>query len=454
MPADETPALTPSDVVETVAGTVEVSSTGRLAPRLTWLLAWGTRGSLALTDQALFAGAQFALNIVLARWLVPAGYGAFAVAYSVYLLTSAVHSALLVEPMIVFGSGRYLEKRRSYLGIVLRGHWLLTAPAGLILFGVGLLVGRLYSQSVGHALCALGLALPLTLLADLTRRAFYIQMRPGRAAAGGAVYFCTLVALVWWLRAESVLTPAAAILAMGVAALLTAGLQLVWLHSQWSRKSGKMSAIGVASEHWGYGRWVLAAAVPSWTLLNLYYLVLPVWFGLKAAGALKAIMNLTMPATQSLIAFSVLMIPLFVRHLDGGGTRLVRQTVRRVTGICVAGAAVYLVVLWLFRVRIINLLYGGKYLEYAGLPVLLVGLVPLVIACTVTFGVALRAFERPDRLFWANVAASVLAVSFGLWLVATWGVLGAAAGYLASYGVFAGALWFFYQRLQSAASCG
>jgi len=458
MPADETPALTPSDTVETIAArprpVTEISWTGRLAPRLTWLLAWGTKGSLALADQALFAGAQFALNILLARWLTPEGYGAFAVAYAVFLLASGVHNALLVEPMIVFGSGRYLGTRRSYLGFVLRGHWLLTVPMGLILFGGGFLIGRLYSQPVGHALYALGFALPLTLLAELTRRAFYIEMRPGCAAAGGAVFFCTLLALVWGLRTEQVLTPGAAVLAMGAAALLAAGLQLVWLHPQGSHLSGKLSARSVASQHWVYGRWVLAAALPSWTLLNLYYLALPVWFGLKAAGALKAIMNLAMPATHSLIAVGMLIIPLLVRHRDRGGLGLLRQTVRRVTGVLVATAALYLVVLWLCRVQIINLLYAGKYLEYSGLPVLLVGLAPPVIACTVSLGGALRAFERPDRLFWANLAAGALAVSLGLWLTASWGVLGAVAGYLVSYGAFAGVLYFFYQRFRSAASCG
>jgi O-antigen/teichoic acid export membrane protein len=458
MQADENAALTSSNTVETIAApprpATAISWTGRLEPRLAWLLAWGTKGSLALTDQALFAGAQFALNILLARWLDPAGYGAFAVAYSVYLLASAVHSALLVEPMMVFGSGRYLEKRRSYLGIVLRGHWLLTASMGLILFGVGLLVGRLNSRPVGHALCALGVALPLMLLLWLTRRAFFIEMRPGRAAAGSAVYFCTLVASVWWLRGEQMLTSAAAILAMGVSSLLAAVLQLTWLGSQWSHALAKLSARKVASEHWGYGRWVLAAVFPSWTLLGLYYLVLPIWFGLGASGALKAIMNLAMPASHSLVAAGALILPLMVRHRDRGGFRLMRQTVWRVTALFVGGAGFYFLILWLFRVRIISLLYGGKYLEYSGLPVLLVGLVPLVTAGSVTFGAALSACERPDRVFWANVVASAFAVSLGLWMTADWGVLGAVAGYLASYMILVGVFWVIYRRLRPSGEPG
>jgi len=446
MHANETSALNAGETAQTMPGSVyveDVPCTGRLSVRLSWLLTWGAKGGLAVTDQALFAGAQFALNIMLARWLAPAAYGAFAVAYSVFLLVSAAHSALLVEPMMVFGSGKHLEREKKYIGMVLRGHWMLTVPTGLILLTVGFFVGPFYSQAVGRALIAVGVVLPLLLLPWLTRRAFYIELQPGRAAAGGVVFFGALVAVVVWLHAVQILSPATAILAMGVASLLAAGLHLAWLRPQWFHDSRSLAAKEVASEHWNYGRWVLAAVFPSWTLLNLYYLVLPAWFGLKEAGALKAVINLAMPATHSLIAFGALVLPLLVRHRDAGGLRLMRQTVRRITAVFIAGAALYFVFLWLFRMQILHLLYGGKFLEYSGLPVLLVGLVPMVVACSVTLGGALSACQQTDRVFWANIAASAFALTLGLWLTASWDVSGAVGGYLISYGVLVGTLGFF-----------
>ena len=440
----------PSDAVETAAtlpGTgPELPESGRLEA-LSWLFEWGARGSLAIADQALFVGAQFAVNILLARWLSAVEYGAFAVAYSVYLLASAAHNALLVEPMIVFGSGRYLENRKSYLRIVLRGHSLLMIPTGVLLFATGLVVERWNSPSVAYPLYALGLALPLTLLSDLARRACYVEMRPGRAAVGGATYFCSLLLFVCGLRSEEVLTPAIAILAMGAAALLTAGLQLAWFASHWPQDSAMLAAAEVASEHWAYGRWILAAALPSWTFPNLFYWVLPARFGLQEAGALKAILNLAMPATHALIAVGVLTIALFVRHRRAGRHQRIWQTARRITALFVLGAAVYFLILLFFRVPILRLLYGGRYLEYSGLPVLLAGLVPLVTALSVAAGVTLRALERPDRLFWANVVASVVAATVGLSLTVAWGAVGAIAGYVVSYAVCAAASWLFCRPL-------
>ena len=455
MPVHETPVLVSPDAAEMAAAQPralsEISRAEQLRSQLPWLLAWGAKGSLAMADQALFAGAQFVLNVLLARWLDPAGYGVFAVAYSVCLLAIAVHSALLVEPMVVFGSARYLEERGSYLAAVLRGHSLLMMPIACPLFAAGLAAGRWNSPTIGHSFYALGLALPLTLLSDLTRRAFYIEMRPGRAATGGAIYFASLMSLIYGLRTRHFLTPATAILAMGAAALLTASVQLSWLKSRWPPPSEVFSAKDVAFEHWEYGKWVLAAAFPSWTFPNLFYLVLPLRYGLKESGALKAIMNLAMPATHAMIALGVLTIALLVRHRNVGGLPLMRLTVRRITGLFVAAAVAYFVVLWLFRVPIIHVLYGRNYAEYSGLPVLLVALAPLVTAWSVSSGVALRSVERPDRLFWANLIAGAVAATLGLSLTVRWGVLGAIAGHLASYAVLAGALWFFYLRLATVA---
>lgn len=455
MQSDESSVLTGSVTVESVGSPLRtgVSGARRFAPSLVCLAKWGTKGAFALIDQALFSGAQFALNILLARWLVPAEYGAFAVAYSVFLLVSAVHIALLIEPMLVFGSGKYMKLRHSYLGIVLRGHWLLTIFASIVVLVAGLLVGELSSRPVGNALCALSFSLPLVLLAWLTRRAFYVELQPGRAAAGGAVFFSTLLMVVWGLHLANLLTPATAILAMGAASSLAAGLHLMWLRPESFVGRAGLNRRDVGLEHWHYGRWVLAAVFPSWALLNIYYLVLPIWFGLKEAGALKAMMNLAMPAVHTLIAFSVLTIPLFVRHRERGGLPLVRQTARRVTGIFSCGALLYLAVIWFFRIPIIHILYGGKYSDYSGLPVLLIGLVPLVMALSIAVAVALRSFERPDLMFWANAAASVVALTLGLWLAANWGIVGAATGYLVAYAVLAGALWLFYTALQSERSC-
>jgi hypothetical protein len=83
---------------------------------------WLTKGFWAVSDQGLFSLSNFALNLLLARWLVPQDYGAFTVALSVFYLVGTFHGALLTEPMLVFAPSRYKGRFPEYLGALLYGH--------------------------------------------------------------------------------------------------------------------------------------------------------------------------------------------------------------------------------------------------------------------------------------------------------------------------------------------
>src|SRR3989441_2730697 len=88
--------------------------------------AWLGRGFSALADQGLFAGAGFATNVLLARWLPPENYGAYALALSIFLFISGFHNALVLEPMSVLGPASYGASLPTYLRTVLRLHFGLT----------------------------------------------------------------------------------------------------------------------------------------------------------------------------------------------------------------------------------------------------------------------------------------------------------------------------------------
>src|SRR5215475_911641 len=88
------------------------------------MMRWATKGGLAIIDQALISGSNFLVGILLARWLVPETYGAYALAFSVFLLLSFVSQALLFEPMAVFSGSQYQKSMRGYFRSVL---WIHTA---------------------------------------------------------------------------------------------------------------------------------------------------------------------------------------------------------------------------------------------------------------------------------------------------------------------------------------
>lgn len=409
---------------------------------------WAAKGGFAILDQVLFAGANFAVNILLARWLPPAEYGAFALAYSIFLLLGTFHTAIFTEPMLVFGPGKYRECFREYLGILLRGHFRLMIPGGLILVGAAFLFGRVYSASLEPALLGLAFAAPLILLLWLARKALYAQLRPGCAAAGGCLYLVLLLGSMAILRVEDWLSLGTAFIAIGIAASVASVFFMIILGPHWKTRGSNPSAQIVFSDHRRYGRWSAATAGIIWFPGNIYFILLPIWIGLEGAGALKALINLAMPVLQIISALSLILLPILVQDLKLRGARVMGKTMRSFFLLFLFGSMLYLAILWGLRDEIFRLLYAGKYMEYASWPVLLAGALPLGTCVTAALSNTLRALERPDLIFWCYLGSSIVALLAGIPLIADIGVAGALLGQLFS-SLAAGALmYWFYRKFQ------
>jgi O-antigen/teichoic acid export membrane protein len=142
-------------------------------------------------------------------------------------------------------------------------------------------------------------------------------------------------------------------------------------------------------------------------------------------------MNLLEPAFHLQVSLAMILIPSLVRA---------RETVafRRLAGLtlaaCLSSAVAYSLTLVFFQDWIVAWLYDGQYGEYAHL-LWLLALLPLAGAVGVTVSSVLRALERPNHVFWAQLVSTVLTLTVGLALLAWWGISGAAVGFLINWAV-------------------
>ena len=413
------------------------------------VLSVSSKAGLAVLGQALFAGSHFLVNVFLARWLSSAQYGAFALAFACFLLFSMLYSACIYEPMIVFGSSRYADSFQSYLALLIRCNLVMLAAVSVSMFAVSFLLGRLYSASVQQAFVALAVAAPFVLLTWLGRAGFYARLHPGGAAAGGAFYFCILIGVLFLLRKSNQLTPVTAFLGMGLAGLVSAAYLLVRLGFHWPLTPHGLTLRAVTGDHWRYGKWAVASAVVAWFPDNIYYAILPAMSGLEGSAALRALINLINPVLHTLAALSAVLIPTLVRHHDRSGIAGMSRTMRALVALLVPVSIAYTAVLFWFRSALFQAFYNGNYREYSGVPVLLVGTIPITGGVIMVLGAGLRAVERPDSVFWAYVAASLSTLCIGLPLAHMLGVVGAVAGMLVSSCVAAISLaWLYHRRAQ------
>jgi len=353
-----------------------------------------------------------------------------------------LHSALLTTPALVFGAGKYSERFPEYLGILLRGHFVLTLCGSALLVVAAFVLGRLYSAVLERALLALAIAAPFILLLWLLRRMFYARLDPRWASVGSGIYLVILLACAFTLRALGRLTSTTGFLAMAAASIITCVLLLAMLRPSWITSSSFIRS--VASDHWSYGKWVAAGAGPNWIMDNIYFIVLPAWLGLAEVGALKALLNLAQPALQTISALGILLTPILVRDRRAGGFGAMGTTMKLSLALFASGSVFYLALLWGFRFQIFYSVYGGKYSAYDSWPLLLVGLLPLAQSLPNVVGAALGALEQPKLGFWADSASAVVGLLLGVPLLLRLRVGGAVLGIALSYtmiGIFT--LWFF-----------
>jgi O-antigen/teichoic acid export membrane protein len=377
-------------------------------------LPWVAKGGLALLDFGLYSGSNFLLGILLARWMAPEQYGAYALVFSIFILVTFLYQALLLEPLSVFSGTTYSKNLRGYLKSNFWLHWGVSAVI-CVLMGATAVAAKVWWHSPASAMAFAGMtaATPFILIHALGRRSFYLKLSPGPAAFGSSFY-CVLVVsgsfLVFklgWLSAFS------AFLVMGFAALVGGVIMVFQLNAKLEPATAEMHLHETWKKHWEYGKWALGTCIVGWIPTYVYIPLVSKFSGLAVTAELRALMNLGGPVLQTYAALSMLFLPYAARVQGTEGRQGSTALTRKLTALFVAGAIAYWMVLIPLRRPLFQLLYAGKYMDASSL-------LPLFAAETVIWSAALgpaivlRAMEYPRSLFFANGAASVVAIVVGI----------------------------------------
>jgi len=395
------------------------------------VLRWTGKGSLAVVDQALFAGSNFLLSILLARWLTPAEYGAFAVGFSIFLLLSTFYTALIIEPMLVFGAGKYDTGFFKYMRSLISGHWIITAAVSFVLLIVSGVFWRLGNVQLAQALLGLVLSTPFILKVWLLRRAFYVHSEPFFSAVGGFLYLVLMTAGLYALYQAGALSPLTGFGVVGLVSALTGLFLQRMLDARIRLKDGPIESSMVVAEHWQYGKWMVATYGVVWLRDNIYYLILPLWLSLEASAALRAVMNFILPMVSFNTAIAIFLLPMFAKAYHSAGVRQLRKKMLLAGIFYFLCTVVYWLVLYCARGTLFNLFYGNGYSGYAHL-LGMAGSIPVILGVTQVFNNALRVMGCTEKIFWAYMLTGVLVLTFGTFLAARGGVSGAVLGMLIS----------------------
>jgi O-antigen/teichoic acid export membrane protein len=413
--------------------------------RLSGGLAWLGRVAAAVVDQGLVAGAGFMVNVLLARWLAPADYGAYTVAFSVFLFVSGFHNALVLEPMCVFGPSSYKSDLRAYLGKLVRLHFAICLLLASLL-GLGVAVSRHWIGSATFSDSALWgscLGIPCVLFFWLWRQAAYLELRPELAVRGAAVY--TLVTFVLMLAFHRLgwLSPFGAFALQATAALAASVLLIVLIWPHLSSRALPSPSPSILRRHWEYGRWAVVTAFVYWFSGGVSYVIAGLLLGMRDVAALRALQTFVLPFPQFITAVSRLLVPWASARFADRDAAATQRAIGRITLLFASAAFLSLASVWLFGKPLIDLMYKGRYIEFSYLLPLLA--VPVLFTAAAQGpAVALQAMRLPSEVSLAYAAAAAVNILAGVTLTHYWGLVGNVLGMSSASLAFLVVIWYRY----------
>lgn len=392
------------------------------------LMPWVSKGGLAILDQGLVSGSNFLISVLLARWLSPGQYGAYAIAFGIQVLLTVVYQALVLEPMSVYGGSSYRNSLRGYLGSLLWVHAVLSLAICIALATAALTAkGIARSEGLAGALAGITIASPFALAFGMARRGFYLELSPAKAALGAFVYSSFSVIGLYLLYHRGLLSAFSAFLLMGLAAFATTLYLFLRLRKELRPSNSAPSVREIWKRHWGYGRWALAGSIAGWIPAYIYYPVLTGFGNIVHSGQLKALMNLTQPMEQTKAALAMLLLPYAAGVHDREGRSSASSLAKRMTTISLGGAIAYWIVILPFDRPVFQLMYSGRYIEVAHLlPIVAFG--SIVWSAAYGPAIALRAMESPASVFVAFSLATGLSLLVGIPAAWRYGLSGAIWG--------------------------
>jgi O-antigen/teichoic acid export membrane protein len=386
---------------------------------------WLGRGAWAIADQGLFAGANFLLNVLMTRWLTATDYGAFTIGFTLLFLVGTIHAALLSEPMLVFGPGKYLPRIRAYLGGLICCHFLLVLPAAVCLAIAGFIFWTFGNKPLAIALIGFGINCPLVLLLWMARRASYMRLQPHKAAVAGAAYLVVLIGGLISCERRAALSLVSSLVIVGVGSLVAAGGLVASLRPDFGSVDRPLLR-DMTVEHFRFGRWGVGTGILFYMSGQSAYLLLAFFHGLDASASLRALMNFVTPMTLVTFAVATVAAPTLVGQQSMG----FRRNVTRLLILLIGGSILYWLAIGLLHRPLNRLAYGGRYAQDMWL-IWILGATLVGTACTDMLGVALRAREQPRQVFIAFAVSAAVALTLGVFAIWDWALLGAVVALVA-----------------------
>lgn len=383
----------------------------------------------AVIGQALLSAASLGVGLLLIRHSTDAQYGAYVLVINAVLLLTSLQSAFFGPAMVIrmtpldregrgaVVGGLYTEQRR-----LLR--WV--ATGGVLLVGVLALSGAISP----HAALIVGLGIAVAAAAmrrEFFRIALQAHQRASQVLRGDLLY----VLLLAGGAGMAVLTTVPVMLA-----LLTMSIAAVAAGTQLSRELRDSEAWhpagipGLLRQIAPGAAWAMAGAATHWLFSQGYSYIVAMTLDVAAVAAIATTRLLLMPVNLVSTGISSLMLPLTAGWLRDSSARSVLARLMQFCGLMIAGAGLYLVLMWSMRDWVFVHVLRKQFADRDSLLILWSLIVLLMLLRDQLLYLPL-ARGRFRELTLVSLAAAALSMAVTYWGMVGHGVTGALFGVIA-----------------------
>ena len=376
----------------------------------------------SFADQSTFSGANFAINILFARWMSVDNYGHFTMAYSVFLFWFFAVSALQLEPIAIFR-----HKEENGAGDFLTASLIATALLLVFLQLLFIPIYFLFFKAVdGFSPFPLFLACLGTGLFWTLRQFSYADNRPWMAFIQTASYAIGLLAAAIFTGKSEVRSTddGLLVLAEGAGIAVLAGLAIV-RHSLVRFTLKRAYAIMV--ENVKYGIWSLPSNIAAWLAANIFLITLPAYGNPEAGARLKTLLNILLPFQQFLAGISLLFMPILAKlHVSKNGLKFEKAS-KFLLIVGTSGGILMSIIMYFSGGKIYSFIYGGEYAKNSD--IIIMGLaLPVIMATISIFRIITRAANEPDKQFRAYLIGTLVVGSIAVPVGTAYGLTGSIVG--------------------------
>ena len=378
-------------------------------------------GSLALLDQIVVSGTNFATTLLLSNLCSQPEMGLFGLAWTIFGFQRTAQERMLSAPYMVFAH-RPEQNKSTWLGSSLYHQrvfgisctaiaWILAVvffitdrPAGMgpVMLALGLMSSFLLLRDHVRAVCSTHFTYHVSLMVDVATSALQL---------GGIALLYVCGALTIW----------SSILVLGAACLLPTAVWLWKKPQPYELSSDRYLQDWKTS--WGYSKWLVAARTIGISGLYLVPWIVAFLMDEAAVGTFTVCTNLAGFSLMFIMGINNFFAPRTISAFQTGGTAaLVRSLLETlVVFSTILGAVTTLMYFlgdWLLG------FYGPEYVGHGAVAFYLC-LSILCVGISIAWGNGLAALGKPRGYFLGEVAYFVTAVTLAWFLIPTWELRGA-----------------------------